>query len=99
MGDLKKNIKDFVGLMNQEYVAEGFYRLVTQCDTGSTLAVMGHSPYILVPDTSLASIMTFVLLAKLCDRMFAPSVINTNHLLAMFLAIMFLAIFLLTIIF
>ena len=85
--------------MTPEYVAEGFYRLVTQCDTGSALAVMGHSPYILVPDTSIAFIMTFVLLAKLCTKIFGPSVVKTNHLLAMFLAIMFLAIFLLTIIF
>ena len=85
--------------MTPEYVAEGFYRLVTQCDTGATLAVMGHSPYILVPDTSITFIMTFVLLAKLCNRIFAPSVIKTNHLLAMFSAIMFLAIYMLTIIF
>lgn len=96
---LNKSIKEFGGLMTPEYVAEGFYRLVTQCDTGSALAVMGHSPYILVPDTSLTFIMTFVLLAKLCNRMFGPSVVTTRHLVAMFSAIMFLAIYLLTIIF
>ena len=85
--------------MSPEYVAEGFYRLVTQCETGSALAVMGHSPYILVPDTSITAIMTFVLLAKLVNRMFGPSVVTTNHMLAMFSAIMFIAIYLLTIIF
>ena len=85
--------------MTPEYVAEGFYRLVTQCQTGSTLAVMGHSPYILLPDTSIPTIMGFVLLAKLCDRMFGPSVVKTNHLVAMFAAMMFLALYLLTIFF
>jgi len=96
---LNKSIKEFGGLMSPEYVAEGFYRLVTQCETGSALAVMGHSPYILVPDTSITAIMTFVLLAKLVNRMFGPSVVTTNHMLAMFSAIMFIAIYLLTIIF
>ena len=85
--------------MTPEYVAEGFYRLVTECDTGSAMAVMGHSPYILVPDTSITFIKTFVLLAKLCDRMFGPSVVKTNHLVAMFAAMMFLALYLLTIFF
>ena len=85
--------------MTPEYVAEGFYRLVTQCQIGSALAVMGHSPYILLPDTSIPTIMAFVLLAKLCDRMFGPSVVKTNHLMAMFAAMMFLALYLLTIFF
>jgi len=96
---LNKSIKDFGGLMTPEYVAEGFYRLVTQCQTGSALAVMGHSPYILLPDTSIPTIMAFVLLAKLCVRIFGPSVVKTNHLVAMFAAIMFLALYLLTIFF
>ena len=85
--------------MTPEYVAEGFYLLVTQCDTGASLAVMGHSPYILLPDTSIPTIMAFVLLAKLCDRLFGLSVVKPNHLLGMFLVVMFLAIYLLTIIF
>ena len=92
-------MQEFGGLMTPEYVAEGFYRLVTQCDTGSAMAVMPNRPYIIFPDTSKLCIIGLVLLAKLCHKMFGVSVVKTNHLVALFLAISFLFFYFLTIFF
>ena len=38
--DMSEHIKKSGGFMTPEHVAEGFYRLVTQCENGSALAVM-----------------------------------------------------------
>ena len=42
--ELEENIKSRGGLMTPEHVAEGFFRLVTQCDNGSAMAVNKVSP-------------------------------------------------------
>lgn len=96
---LNKSIKEFGGLMTPEYVAEGFYRLVSQCESGAVMTVMPGTPYLTYPDTARISIISLVLLAKLCDRMFGLSVVKTNHLVAMFSVIVFLFLYFLTIIF
>jgi len=96
---LQKSIEEFGGLMTPEYVAEGFYRLVTQCESGAAMSVMPDRPYTIFPDTSLASILGLVILAKLCHRIFGVSVVKTNHLIAMFSMIVFLFLYFLTMIF
>merc|ERR1712241_1551699 len=48
--ELGDNIKSRGGLMTPEHVAEGFFRLVTECDNGSAMAVNKGCPYILLPD-------------------------------------------------
>ena len=35
--------------MTVENVAEGFYRLVTECGTGTALAVTANTPFLVVP--------------------------------------------------
>ena len=37
--ELGANIKSRGGLMTPEHVAEGFFRLLTQCDSGAAMAV------------------------------------------------------------
>ena len=37
--ELGENIKARGGLMTPEHVAEGFFRLLTQCDSGAAMAV------------------------------------------------------------
>ena len=37
--ELGENIRARGGLMTPEHVAEGFFRLLTQCDNGSAMAV------------------------------------------------------------
>ena len=85
--------------MSPEYVAEGFYRLVTQCDSGAVMAVM-PGIYFIFPDTSSTYIFGLVLLAKLCQRITGGvSLVNTNHLLAILSLIIFLFLYLVTLIF
>ena len=40
------------GLMTVEYVAEGFYSLLTDCPRGSVLGAVNKFPYFIIPDTS-----------------------------------------------
>ena len=46
--ELGENIKSRGGLMTPEHVAEGFFRLVTQCDNGSAMAVNKVSQSVIV---------------------------------------------------
>ena len=41
------------GLMTVENVAEGFYRLVTECGTGTALAVTANTPFLIVPGKAI----------------------------------------------
>ena len=75
--------------MSPEYVAEGLYRLVTQCHSGAVMAVM-PGLYFIYPDTSSTFIIGLVLLAKLCRRITGVSLVNTNQLHIVFSLILFL---------
>ena len=50
--------------MSHEYVAEGFYKLVTECDNGSVMMVMKHTPFTIIPDTANFKVFGMILLAK-----------------------------------
>merc|ERR1712002_376026 len=76
---LKGHIKKFGGLMTPEYVAEGFYRLVTQCSNGSAMAVLKGSPYIIVPDYNKPMIISIVMMAKILEEVLGPDVVTRNH--------------------
>ena len=86
--------------MSPEFVAEGFYRLVTQCDSGEVMAVM-PGIYFIYPDTSSPFIIALILLARLCRRITGSGagVVNTNHLLIFLSLIVFLFLLLLILIF
>ena len=77
--------------MTPEHVAEGFYRLVTQCENGSAMAVIKDVPYILVPDYNIfPMIMSMVMMAKTLDKIFGPQVVTRNHQIAGFIVSFFL---------
>ena len=79
------------GTMTPEHVAEGFYRLVTQCENGSAMAVIKDVPYILVPDYNIVPmIMSMVMMAKILDKIFGPRVVTRNHQIAGFIVSFFL---------
>ena len=65
-------------------------RLVTQCGNGSAMAVLKGFPYMLVPDNSEALIKGMAVMAKLMERVLGVKVVNTTHLGAAFILIMFL---------
>jgi len=92
--EMERNIKDSGGMMTPEFVAEGFYRLVTQCSNGSAMAVMKDVPYTLIPDYNyFPMIAALVTLAKMMDKVIAPQVVTTrHHILGFSLLIIFIAI-------
>ena len=92
--EMKRNIKDSGGMMTPEFVAEGFYRLVTQCSNGSAMAVMKDVPYTLIPDYNyFPMIAALVTMARMMDKVIAPQVVTTrHHILGFSLLIIFIAI-------
>ena len=96
---LTDHIQKMGGLMTPEHVAEGFYRLLTQCSNGATMIVVKDSPYIVLPDTSLPTVLSVVAVARLLEKVLAPQVVRGQHLLVAFAAIFLLFCFLLTVIF
>jgi len=65
--DMKKHINKSGGLMTPEYVAEGFYRLLTQGTNGQTLCIIKGFPYIMMPDYNLPMIYLIAAVAKLTN--------------------------------
>merc|ERR1711892_322423 len=81
---MQKSIEQF-GMMTTQHVAEGFYRLVTQCSNGSAIAVMEGVPFILVPDYNVfPMIMSMVMMAEVMDKIFGPQVVTRNHQIVAF---------------
>merc|ERR1712106_287082 len=81
---MQKSIEQF-GMMTPQHVAEGFYRLVTQCSNGSAMAVMEGVPFILVPDYNVfPMIMSMVMMAKVMDKIFGPQIVTRNHQIVAF---------------
>jgi len=97
--EMSDHIKKSGGFMTPDHVAEGFYRLVTQCENGSALAVMKDVPYMLIPDYSLPLIILFVMLSKLVVRTVQPQVVTGNHLLASLSLLLLIFCYLITLIF
>merc|ERR1712123_42244 len=77
---MQKSIEQF-GMMTPQHVAEGFYRLVTQCSNGSSMAVMEGVPFILVPDYN---VFPMVMMAKVMNKIFGPEVVTRNHQIVAF---------------
>merc|ERR1711892_574357 len=90
-----EDVKKMNGTMTPEHVAEGFYRLATQCENGSAMAVIKGVPYILVPDYNVfPMIMSMVMMAKILDKIFGPQVVTRNHQIAgLFVAFMLVSVF------
>merc|ERR1711892_696470 len=85
-----EDVKKMNGTMTPEHVAEGLYRLVTQCENGSAMAVIKDVPYILVPDYNIfPMIMSMVMMAKMLDKIFGPQVVTRNQHIAGFIVAFF----------
>merc|ERR1712002_1314188 len=83
--EMQKHIQKMGGMMTPEYVAEGFYRLVTQCSNGSAMAVLKGLPYIPVPDYNIFPMLaTIIMLAKIVEKILGPEVVTRNHQIACF---------------
>ena len=80
-----KSVKQVNGTMTPEHVAEGFYRLVTQCENGSTMALMKGAPYLLVPHYNIFPIIRHMTrMAMILDKIFGPQVVTRNQQMVAF---------------
>ena len=96
---LNAHIQSMGGLMTPEYVAEGFYRLATQCGNGDTMVIVKGAPYVVMPDYSMPMLRLFFILAKLVDRVTGAPVVNGTHFAFALPALIMMFLYLVTIIF
>jgi len=96
---LNKHINKMGGLMTPEYVAEGFFRLLTQCGNGCTLVVLKDTPYIAMPDYGTGMVMIIALMSRLLEKLVNPQVVLGQHLVVAFTTLFIILAYLLTVIF
>jgi len=83
---LSQSIKRQGGMMTPEYVAEGFFNLVTKCDNGSVMWSLKDTPYLVIPDDSEIKVILRVIMAKLIGKMTGTDVITVFQQKIFFLA-------------
>jgi len=96
---LDAHIKKSGGMMTPEHVAEGFYRLLTQCGNGSCMVIIKDFPYIVVPEYSKNIVLSFAIMSKLIGKVMNPEVVTGKHLLLGFFLLFFVFFYILTILF
>lgn len=76
---LSQSINRQGGLMTPEYVAEGFYNLVTKCDNGSVMWSLKGTPYLVIPDDSEIKVLLRVIMAKLIGKITGNDLVTVFH--------------------
>ena len=66
------------------------YRLVTECENGSAMAVIKGFPYMLMPDSNESFIKGMAIMAKLTEKFLGVEVVTTKHHVAAFMMMIFL---------
>ena len=89
-----QTIKNLGGLMTPEFVAEGFFQLLTDGGNGAVMVVFKDVPYIMMPDYHNFLFFVIVALSKLLGKTFFPSMVTGKHLLVS-LVFVILALFIL----
>ena len=51
--------------MSPDYVAQGLYKLVSQCDNGAVMGAVKDTPFFIIPDTGHVKLLTMILMAKI----------------------------------
>lgn len=75
---IEKSIKT-VGLMSLDYVAEGFYKLATECDNGSVMMVTNNVPCTIIPDTAKMKILGIAIFAKIIGKVCGINLVSVHH--------------------
>ena len=74
-------IKNLGGLMTPEFVAQGFFQLLTEGDNGAVMVAFKDVPYIIMPDYHKFLFFVILALSKLFGKAFSPSMVNGKYLL------------------
>ena len=91
-----QTIKDLGGLMTPEFVAEGFFQLLTEVDNGAVMVAFKDAPYIMMPDYSKFLFFAMVALSKLLSKTFAPRLVTGKHLLVSLVFVILALFFMMT---
>ena len=97
-GRVKEEVSQAIkgGLMTPDYVAEGFFKLVTQCSNGDV--IWSIPPYLVVPDDGEMKIIMLVLMAKALRKITGNDLVTLLHqrlfILGLIFVLMFIAKFL-----
>jgi len=91
-----QTIKDLGGLMTPEFVAEGFFQLLTEGDNGAVMVAFKDAPYIMMPDYSKFLFFAMVALSKLLSKTLAPRLVTGKHLLVSLVFVILALFFIMT---
>ena len=76
---VNRSVKASGGLMSPEYVAKGFYKLVSECDNGSVMMVVNHTPFTIIPDTARFKILGMLIISKIINKIFGIDLVTIQH--------------------
>ena len=80
-----------IGVLEPREVAEGFYKLVTECKNGSVMAVIKDYPYFLIPDYGMMMVLGLGFISKIANKLSGGlDVVKPFHQLLCFLGFMIL---------
>ena len=68
-----------LGLLEPREVAEGFYKLVKQCENGSVMAVVKGYPVFLIPDYGKTMVLGIGLISNIVSRLSGVEVVKPIH--------------------
>ena len=95
---LSASIKRQGGLMSPEYVADGFYKLVTKCSNGAVIWAFKDTPFLVIPDNSYLNLVPLFLIAKI-GKMMGKDVVTVFQQRLILLGLMILVVILFRLIF
>ena len=65
--------------MPPEYVAEGFYKLVTMGDNGSVMWAIKDTPFLIIPDDAETLVFMRVVMAKILGKLTGNDLITVTQ--------------------
>ena len=78
--ELETQIKKVGGLMTTDFVAQGFYKLVTECGNGTIMWVLKDTPYITMTDDALTKVRINAIIAWLIGKVSSTDLISSSLL-------------------
>ena len=90
--EMAKSIKSAGGLLDVEYVAQGFIELIKNCGNGAVLGILNNTPFFLIPDTGYATVFVLALTSRIINKITRNTVIGKFHQ-TLFILIILIVIF------
>ena len=85
-------VKRSGGLMSPDYVSQGFYKLVTECDNGAVMWAVNGMPFGIIPDTGNLKVLIIGLMARIIGKVNGGDIVTVKQqkLFIFFVFILFL---------